>query len=272
MNFELIEDLHTIACQDAKDTYVDPETGYQVLTSDAHLRRGSCCGNSCRHCPFAHINVDGATSDDKQIKEPVLMNWTNAIDELDILFWSGGKDSLLTLIQLQEEKRNVILMTTFGVNTNRVSIQNIDIKDIHKQSQFLKIPICLVPLYPNIDYKQSVQKALDFISEKTGLVIKRLVFGDLHLQDIRRWRIDTWSDYEVATPLFNVAYPDLLERLWAIQAKLNLDITLSTQVKLGSEILQEGTPYTAELVTRLMQNGLDAMLENGEGHTVVMQR
>jgi len=272
MNIELIEDLHTIACQDAHDTYVDPVSGYQVLTSDAHLRRGSCCGNSCRHCPFGHINVAGATHDDKQIKEPVLMNWSSAVGELDILFWSGGKDSLLTLMQLQEEKRNVILLTTFGVNTNRVSIQNIDIKDIHKQAQFLQISICLVPLYPNTDYKQRVTKALDLIANKTGLVIKRLVFGDLHLQDIRQWRIDTWSDYEVATPLFNVAYPDLLERLWAIQAKLNLDIMLSTQVKLGSEILQEGTPYTADLVTRLMQNGLDAMLENGEGHTVVMQR
>ena len=61
MNSELIEDLHAIACQDAKDTYVDPVSGYQVLTSDAHLRRGSCCCNSCRHCPFAYINVDGAT-------------------------------------------------------------------------------------------------------------------------------------------------------------------------------------------------------------------
>jgi ATP-binding cassette subfamily B (MDR/TAP) protein 1 len=170
------------------------------------------------------------------------------------------------------EKRNVILLTTFGVNTNRVSIQNIDIKDIHKQSQFLQTPICLVPLYPNTDYKQSVQKALDFISEKTGLVIKRLVFGDLHLQDIRQWRIDTWSDYEVATPLFNVAYSDLLERLWATKEKLNLDIILSTQVNLGDEILQEGTPYNAELVTRLMQNGLDAMLENGEGHTLVLPK
>ena len=43
-------------------------------------------------------------------------------------------------------------------------------------------------------------------------------------------------------------------------------------MKLGSETLQEGTPFNAELVTRLVQNGLDAMLENGEGHTLVMQR
>lgn len=272
MHIELINDLHRIACQDAKDTYVDPVSGYQVITSDAHLRRGSCCGNSCRHCPFGHINVDGATPNDKQIKEPVLMNWSSAVGKLDILFWSGGKDSLLTFMKLKEEKRNVIFLTTFGVNTNRASIQNIDIKDIHKQAQFLHVPICLVPLFPNTDYKQSVKKALDFISNKTGLAIKRLVFGDLHLQDIRQWRIDTWSEYEVATPLFNVAYSDLLESLWATKEKLNLEITLSTQVNLGAEVLPIGTPYNAELVTRLTQIGLDPMLENGEGHTLVMQR
>jgi len=28
-----------------------------VLTSKAHLKRGTCCGNACRHCPFEYINV-----------------------------------------------------------------------------------------------------------------------------------------------------------------------------------------------------------------------
>jgi hypothetical protein len=45
------------ACNQDLDTYVDPKSGYQVLTSKAHLKRGTCCGNSCRHCPFEYINV-----------------------------------------------------------------------------------------------------------------------------------------------------------------------------------------------------------------------
>ena len=44
-----------------KETYPDQED-YQILTSQAHLRRGSCCGNSCRHCPFEYINVPKANS------------------------------------------------------------------------------------------------------------------------------------------------------------------------------------------------------------------
>lgn len=52
-----IEELHRLACRLQRDTYVDPLTGYQVITEYAHLRRGKCCGNSCRHCPYDHINV-----------------------------------------------------------------------------------------------------------------------------------------------------------------------------------------------------------------------
>jgi hypothetical protein len=28
------------------------ENGYMVFTEAYHLRRGSCCGNGCRHCPY----------------------------------------------------------------------------------------------------------------------------------------------------------------------------------------------------------------------------
>ena len=52
-----IEQLHRQACENGQDTYIDPESGYHVLTSNAHLKRGNCCGNSCRHCPFEDINV-----------------------------------------------------------------------------------------------------------------------------------------------------------------------------------------------------------------------
>jgi hypothetical protein len=33
------------------------ESGLLVLTAQNQLRRGTCCGNACRHCPFGHENV-----------------------------------------------------------------------------------------------------------------------------------------------------------------------------------------------------------------------
>jgi len=54
---QTVKELHQQACEKGFDTYIDPQTGYLVDTSQAHLRRGVCCGNRCRHCPFDHINV-----------------------------------------------------------------------------------------------------------------------------------------------------------------------------------------------------------------------
>jgi len=33
------------------------EAGKFVLTERFHLRRGHCCGNGCRHCPYDHVAV-----------------------------------------------------------------------------------------------------------------------------------------------------------------------------------------------------------------------
>lgn len=267
-----IEELHRIACEAGRDTYIDPVSGYQVLTSKALLKQGACCGNSCRHCPYGHINVSDPDRIKQQLASPVLMNWSGNAKPIDILFWSGGKDSFLALASLLQEKRNIVLLTSFGSLTNRVSIQNIHIKNIAKQSEFLKLPLCLVPLAPNTDYKASIQEALKMITAQTGASIERLVFGDLHLQNIRQWRVDTWPEYEIATPLFDVPYIKLLDKLWELQKEMDLSITLSTELSLANETLAIGTPYTQLLVDRLKENNVDAMLENGEAHTLVFPR
>ncbi len=33
------------------DYYLTPQ-GYMVFTEQYHQRRGFCCGNGCRHCPW----------------------------------------------------------------------------------------------------------------------------------------------------------------------------------------------------------------------------
>ena len=45
-NNEIIQDI---------DYYL--ENGNYVFTEWYHRKRGSCCGNGCRHCPYAHQNV-----------------------------------------------------------------------------------------------------------------------------------------------------------------------------------------------------------------------
>lgn len=40
-----------------EDFYI--ENGLLVFTAAYHLKRGTCCGNNCRHCPWNHANVPG---------------------------------------------------------------------------------------------------------------------------------------------------------------------------------------------------------------------
>ncbi|XP_017334493.1 uncharacterized protein C1orf53 homolog isoform X2 [Ictalurus punctatus] len=53
----LVHSLHQDACKAGKTTYTDPGSGYTVFTEVAHKKRGRCCGNACRHCPYGQINV-----------------------------------------------------------------------------------------------------------------------------------------------------------------------------------------------------------------------
>ena len=41
---------------EGEDFYYN-EQGYMVLTASYHLKRGDCCGNGCKQCPFDFVNV-----------------------------------------------------------------------------------------------------------------------------------------------------------------------------------------------------------------------
>ncbi len=43
---------HRAAVEAAQPGYVDPATGLFVITAAEHVRRGYCCANDCRHCPY----------------------------------------------------------------------------------------------------------------------------------------------------------------------------------------------------------------------------
>jgi hypothetical protein len=43
---------HEAAERAGAPTYLDPSTGYLVMTRSALRARGSCCQQGCRHCPY----------------------------------------------------------------------------------------------------------------------------------------------------------------------------------------------------------------------------
>jgi iron complex transport system substrate-binding protein len=49
---ELIMQLHDDAIRKGEPGYLDPQTGFYVMTVKTHLDRGNCCNSACRHCPY----------------------------------------------------------------------------------------------------------------------------------------------------------------------------------------------------------------------------
>jgi len=52
----------------AAPTALEPEDYYfdgpnLVFTAAYHLKRGSCCGSGCRHCPYEHAAVPDRKSE-----------------------------------------------------------------------------------------------------------------------------------------------------------------------------------------------------------------
>ncbi len=39
-----------------EDYYLN-EQGLMVFTAQYHLKRGYCCGNHCKHCPYGYKNT-----------------------------------------------------------------------------------------------------------------------------------------------------------------------------------------------------------------------
>ena len=272
-----IEDLHKAACAAGESKYKDPSTGYTVMTSFYHKKRGYCCGHRCRHCPFGHFNVDGKPQVNRLVDPTLLIpSQKGKVAEelfqgkaLDILFWSGGKDSFLTYLtykkKMQTSDRQLVLLTTYTNSTGMIAHQNVDHRDVMKQFKYLREPAILIPLPDN----NSIEEYLlinDAIPKVTGVDASqiRCIFGDLHLKDIQSWRIKNMR-YPCLFPVFDAEYSLLQSYLFTVIEKDGVKIQVSGS---SHPAVVEGTVFNKEFISTLPQE-VDTMGENGEFHTLV---
>ncbi len=50
---------HRRAVAAGRTNYVDPATGWTVLTARFLWERGTCCDSGCRHCPYVEDRLGG---------------------------------------------------------------------------------------------------------------------------------------------------------------------------------------------------------------------
>lgn len=185
-----------------------------------------------------------------------------------LLFWSGGKDSLLALRYLQDDGiREPLLLTTFDDESARVPHQNIPVENIRKQAISLGLTLFTVPLsYPasNTEYLNALQNSFSQIP----FGIESIVFGDLHLHDIRNWRQSEFGNkmgYTLQFPIWKKPYDELFSRL----EKEEAEIRISSVMDQYRNRIKPGDLFNRKFAESLPDH-IDPMGENGEFHTEVI--
>jgi len=257
---------HDEATKNGEPGYIDPATGFMVFTRKALLARGVCCGCGCRHCPYHHQSVEFEARAGTIVQPAWMTSWPLAEREaVNLLFWSGGKDSYLAWLWLRENSPvQTCLITTFDGVSRRVAHQEVEIARVVDQANALRAPLLGVPLYPGSDYMERVTMGLAIVPN-----IGRLVFGDLHLEHIRSWREAAFSGLlgsrrcELLFPLWHADYARLLEALET--APVDIRISAVTHPSLSG---RTGEVYDRHFVAGLTDD-VDPFGENGEFHTLV---
>lgn len=189
---------------------------------------------------------------------------------MNILFWSGGKDSYLAWHFFREShpEANMKLLTTYDESNETVPHQEIPIAEIKEQAEQLNLELLTVRLpgeCSNEIYLERVGKALENVEEP----IENLVFGDWRLEDIRKWREEVFGEmgYSCIFPIWKKDLHELLPILFLgpVQVKI------SAVNKAFQSVLKVGEPYNQKLLTQLYRlNNIDPVGEKGEFHTKVI--
>jgi len=123
--------------------------------------------------------------------------------EKAIVSWSGGKDCAMALQALTSGSRYeaAAILTTFVRETDRVVMHGIPRFLIEAQARSLGLPLEVILLpekAPNAAYEEAMAEVLEKYRLRGATAV---VFGDLHLEDVRRYRESRLAASGL-TPLF----------------------------------------------------------------------
>lgn len=255
-----------------------------------------------RHCPYGHFNVVENKGNKKRvnsISKPTLLKTKSKrskteiiylksnIETIMIVFWTGGLDSYLALLHIMENKlfyndyHRLYLLTTVDMDNNMLLYQNIDMKTIMNQVQWMKLDIVVIPLPSannNDDYTAQIQCGINIIKDSikdeylkysidgpTAIEVK-LVFSDLRIDEIKAWKESMFTNHALnqscCFPLFGVDYMILQEKLMmycrgtniGVSGNSNNDSSKSTLVALIDDQRISSMMYEDIVITNVSED------------------
>lgn len=110
--------------------------------------------------------------------------------EKTLLAWSGGKDSCLTLWELQKTRSYQVaaLLTTITEGYDRVSMHGVRRILVERQADCLGLPLEKVYIPKDATNEQYELRMAEMLARYHAQGVDSAAFGDLFLEDIRRYR------------------------------------------------------------------------------------
>ena len=183
-----------------------------------------------------------------------------------LLSWSSGKDSAwaLHLLRKSTEVEVIGLLTTINSNHARVAMHAVREELLDLQAASVGLPLYKVPLpWPcsNADYESAMSEAL---TKAKADGVTGVAFGDLFLEDIRRYREEKMAAAGLIPffPLWGIPTTELARTM--IAGGLRAVLTCVDPRQLDSRFA--GRQFESTLIAELPKS-VDPCGERGEFHT-----
>jgi uncharacterized protein (TIGR00290 family) len=186
-----------------------------------------------------------------------------------VIAFSGGKDSTLALYEIQQNQEYEIdsLLVTLTEGFDRVSIHGVQYELLKRQAESLGIPLREVWIpeeCSNELYQERMERAVSDMLEDG---ITHMVFGDIHLKDVREYREKMLSGTGI-TPVF-----PLWDRSVGELSREFIDLGFQTVLTcVDMDQLDRsfaGRVYDEEFIRDYPEETRDICGENGEFHSFV---
>jgi uncharacterized protein (TIGR00290 family) len=183
-----------------------------------------------------------------------------------LVSWSSGKDSawMLHILRAKAIGTPAALLTTINTQADRVAMHAVRTDVLRQQALAAGLPVVMVPLpypCPNDEYESRMASAVE---RAVAEGFTHVAFGDLFLQDVRRYREDRLAGTGLTPifPLWHEPTKTLAEAM--IDGGLEAVLTCVDPRVLPSTFA--GRRYDSRLLADLPP-GTDPCGERGEFHT-----
>lgn len=186
-----------------------------------------------------------------------------------VLFtWSGGKDSASALYELKKEDRYEVsaLLTTVTEGYGRVSMHGVQDVLLERQADSLGFQLEKIYISKNSSNKEYEEKMKKKLEPYRDQGITSVVFGDIFLEDLRKYREENLSKIGMKA-IFPIWKRDTTEL-----AETFIDLGFKAIITcVDSKVLDKkfvGRNFDREFLSELPST-IDPCGENGEFHSFV---